>query len=244
MTRSLKRRRIRPRLIPTLAVILLLPLLVGLGFWQLDRAREKRALISDFATGGEEVSLTGEADVTRLDTLTRYQRVGMQGRFQGDRQFLIDNMTDGGSAGYYVLTPFRMAGASTLILVNRGWVARDFASVSLPDVTVDERLRHVIGRVARLPRPGLEMADRTASNSWPKVVQFPMMDELARHLQQELAPVSVLLDADAEDGYLRRWRPIEFGPDRHIGYAVQWFALALTLMIIYVVVNFRRSKDD
>jgi len=71
-----------------------------------------------------------------------------------------------------------------------------------------------------------------------------MMEELAQHLQRELAPVSVLLDAGAEDGYLRRWRPIEFGPDRHIGYAVQWFALALTLLIIYIVVNFRRSKDD
>jgi len=225
-------------------VILLLPLLISLGFWQLERAREKRALITDFETGGEAVSLAGTAGVNRLGTLARYQRVGMEGRFQNDRQFLIDNMTDGGSAGYYVLTPFRMGGASTLILVNRGWVARDFTSVSLPDVTIDESLRRVVGRVARLPRPGLEIADRTASNSWPKVVQFPMMEELAQHLQRELAPVSVLLDAGAEDGYLRRWRPIEFGPDRHIGYAVQWFALALTLLIIYIVVNFRRSKDD
>ncbi|MGD2032747.1 MAG: SURF1 family protein, partial [Gammaproteobacteria bacterium] len=54
----------------------------------------------------------------------------------------------------------------------------------------------------------------------------------------------VLLDASAEDGYLRNWAPTEFGPERHYGYALQWFALAATLVIIYVVLNVKRSGND
>jgi surfeit locus 1 family protein len=227
-----------------LAMIVLLPLLAALGFWQLDRAAEKRVLMTDFENGSDAVSLDGQAGVAGLAELPRYQTVSLTGRFDGAHQFLIDNMTDGGSAGYHVLTPFVPQGASTWVLVNRGWVRKEFGTTMVPDVAVDESQRGLTGRLARLPRPGLDLDDRPATNNWPMVVQFPTMEELAEALQRELAPVSVLLAPDMEDGYLRRWRPAEFGPDRHIGYAVQWFALAVTLATIYLVLYFRRRRDD
>lgn len=237
-------RRFRPGLLPTVAVAVLTPSLAALGFWQLDRADQKRRLKSNFESGAETVSLSGEEDIAGLGDLRRYQRIVMEGRFDSGRQFLIDNITDGGAAGYYVLTPFAPAGASTWVVVNRGWVARDFSAAALPDVAIDETPRRLLGRVARLPRPGLELAGAETAQSWPRVVQFPTMVELEEILQRQLAPVSVLLDADADDGFLRRWRPAELGPERHVGYAVQWFALALTLVIIYLIVNLKRSKDD
>jgi len=51
----------------------------------------------------------------------------------------------------------------------------------------------------------------------------------------------VLLDPAAPDGYRRNWRPSDFGPERHIGYAFQWFALAVTLVILYLAWSFRTS---
>jgi surfeit locus 1 family protein len=231
-------------MLPTLAVIVLLPLLVSLGFWQLDRAAQKRALLLDFERGSEAVVLAGQDGVARLGQLPRYQRVSLTGRFDGAHQFLIDNITDGGAAGYYVVTPFAPEGASTWVLVNRGWIRKDFGARSPPEVDVDESVRELTGRVARLPRPGLDLDDRPVTNTWPMVVQFPTVEELARTLERELAPVSVLLAPELEDGYLRRWRPTEIGPDTHIGYAVQWFALALTLAAIYAVLHFRRRRHD
>ena len=70
---------------------------------------------------------------------------------------------------------------------------------------------------------------------------------MARLLNESLwtpATELVLLDAAEPDGYVRNWAPPGFPPMRHIGYAVQWFGLALTLAVIYVVTNFRRAGKD
>jgi surfeit locus 1 family protein len=53
----------------------------------------------------------------------------------------------------------------------------------------------------------------------------------------------VYLDADEPDGFLRDWRPQLLSPEKHLGYAMQWFAMALALVVIYVVVNLRRPEE-
>ncbi|MGD8424238.1 MAG: SURF1 family protein [Gammaproteobacteria bacterium] len=237
--------RFSPGRVPTLAVITLVPILVWLGIWQLQRAEYKETLAEDFAAGSETVFIDGSALVSTLEKTPRFQQVSLTGRYASDRQFLLDNMTDGGSAGYHVLTPFLAEGSDAWVLVNRGWIPKSFGTTILPDIAVDESKRRVTGRVSRLPRPGLEL--ETASGGipeWPRVVQFPTAEELAQSLETDLTSRIVLLDASAEDGYLRNWAPTEFGPERHYGYALQWFALAATLVIIYVVLNVKRSGND
>jgi len=237
-----RNRRFRPSLVPTLAVVVLLPLLLSLGFWQLDRAGQKRALQEAFAAGGEAVVNPVAAD---LPALPRYQQVVLRGRFDAQHQFLLDNMTDGGAAGYQVLTPFRPEGWESSIIVNRGWVKKDFTRAQLPMIEVDELPRELSGRLAPLPRPGISLVSPAQiGQGWPRVMQFPDMEELAQNLGQTLIARSILLDPDSADGYLRRWQPVEFGPERHIGYAVQWFALAATLLIIYFLVNLKRIEND
>lgn len=246
MSRWTRDRRFRPGLVPSLAVAILLPLLLGLGFWQLDRAGQKRAIEDDFAAGDQIEMVSSPAG---MEILPRYRRVSLRGHFDGSRQFLLDNMTDGGAAGYQVLTPFLPHGWDRWVIVNRGWVKKDFASPALPDLAVAETDREIRGRLAPLPRPGLALAAaEQADRSWPRVAQFPAMGELEAALERPLADRSVLLDPEAPDGFLRRWQPASLGPERHIGYAVQWFALAATLLIIYFVVNLKRiehvGKED
>jgi len=226
-------------------VLMLLPLLVSLGIWQLQRSEQKKQLLQLFASGAEKVLLEGAAVSAGLAELPRYQQVELSGRYLGDRQFLLDNMTDGGAAGYHVLTPFEPEGSATWVLVNRGWIPKSFGTTLLPEVGVEETRRRISGRITRLPRPGLELtSDSTGIPEWPRVVQFPIMEELADALGESLATRMVLLDASAPDGFLRNWSPVEFGPERHLGYAVQWFALAATLLIIYLAVNLKRSGHD
>ncbi len=237
--------RFSPGRAPTLAVIVLLPILVWLGIWQLQRAEYKEAMANDFASGSETVLIDGSAPIATLENLGRFQQVTLTGRYASDRQFLLDNMTDGGAAGYHVLTPFLAEGSDTWILVNMGWIPKSFWTSLLPDFEVDESNRRVTGRISRLPRPGLELeTGADAVPEWPRVVQFPTAAELAQMLDATLSGRILLLDAAAEDGYLRNWAPTEFGPERHYGYAVQWFALALTLAIIYLALNVKRSGDD
>jgi cytochrome oxidase assembly protein ShyY1 len=79
---------------------------------------------------------------------------------------------------------------------------------------------------------------------FPVVASFPTQADIAQLLKETRwtsAADSILLDPAAADGYVRNWAPPGFPPMRHVGYAVQWFGLALTLAVIYAVTNFRRT---
>jgi surfeit locus 1 family protein len=231
------RRRFRPGVPATLFTAFFLPLLLALGTWQVDRAGAKQDLYDDFAAGGESVVLNGQS--RGLEELRRYAPVRATGAYLADRQLLLDNMVEGGTAGYRVLTPLLLE-EGTAVLVDRGWVPRDFSAAGPPAVDVDAAPRTVAGQLDYMPRPGIALATEIAPG-WPKVVQFPDLDELSSVLGLRLVPGLLLLDAAEPDGYRRDWRPSDFGPERHIGYAFQWFALAVTLVILYVVWSFRKS---
>lgn len=230
-------RHFRPGLPATLFTAFFLPLLVALGAWQLDRAADKRALFEDFAAGGETVALL--PDSRGLEILRRYAPVEASGHYLAERQFLLDNMVEDSRAGYRVLTPLLLSPGHA-VLVDRGWIPRDFAAAELPALEVSSAERTVTGKLDRMPRPGIALEAEMPAG-WPKVVQFPSLEELAGALGLELVPGLLLLDAAQPDGFRRDWRPSDFGPERHLGYAVQWFALAVTLVILYLAWSFRKS---
>jgi surfeit locus 1 family protein len=230
-------RRFRPGVPATLFTAFFLPLLLALGAWQVDRGREKQVLYDDFAAGGAAVALAGSSG--GLDELRRYAPVRATGAYLPERQFLLDNMVEGGVAGYRVLTPLLLDDGAA-VMVDRGWVPRDFAASGPPDIAVDDARRTVRGLLDRPPRAGIALETAVAPG-WPKVVQFPSIDELSAMLGLKLVPGLVLLDPAEPEGYRRAWRPSDFGPERHIGYAFQWFALAATLVVLYLAWSFRKT---
>jgi len=209
-------------------------LFVALGCWQLGRADEKRALAAAFATAAAAVRLPAGAS-----GLPRYQPVSAQGRYDSAHQFLLDNMTFAGHAGVQVLTPLLLADGRA-VLVNRGWLPLDATRKLLPEIAVGGNPREVTGRIDQLPRPGIEL-DAELPAGWPKLANFPRMDPLAVALGRDLYPQLILLDPAAPDGYTRDWRPAGLGPERHLAYAVQWFALAATAIGIWFVTILRPS---
>jgi surfeit locus 1 family protein len=224
------------RLLPPFTALVLVALFTGLGFWQLDRAEQKRALQSSFDTGGAAVEVTANSE-PRL-----YQNLRATGQFVDERQFLIANIVQDGRLGFYVITPLELAGGGPLLLVNRGWAARP-ADGSLPDVAVADGSRTVEGRAGRLPRVGIRPgAALEAGSGWPRVATFPTVDELAVALQQPVLPFVLLADPDPASGLVRSWEPRQMGPSRHLGYAVQWFALAAAVVAVTVVVWRRKSR--
>jgi surfeit locus 1 family protein len=231
-----------PRPFTTLLAIVLIGMLMSLGRWQLHRAGEKRVLFDEFARG---------ADATRvIDMQTppvpRYQHVEVRGTYDGSRQILIDNMVSpDGRAGYFVITPFALAGGGWL-LVNRGWVPVGASRAELPAVDVAGGVRQVRGRADHLPSPGIQMGKaQVLAPPYPVVANFPGGGDVQRLLHETgWAPAceAVLLDADQPDGYLRRWQAPGLPPLRHLAYAVQWFGLALALLVIYVITNLRPTS--
>jgi surfeit locus 1 family protein len=227
----------------TLLTIVLAAMLISLGMWQLRRADEKRVLFDSFAAG------TDATRVIDLGTprLPRYQHIEAGGHYDQARQILIDNMVNAERAGYFVITPFALSGGGW-VLVNRGWVPLGANRAARPAIAVAGDMRRVRGRADHMPSPGIELGTKgKLAPPYPVVAAFPNHAELAQLLGESswtMATDLVLLDPAEPDGYVRSWAPPGFPPMRHVAYAVQWFALALTLLVIYVVTNLRRAAGD
>jgi surfeit locus 1 family protein len=235
--------RFAPRLLPSLAVALLLPLLLGLGTWQLDRAAFKRALLDTYAVRGADRPVNSLPRALDPEAW-RFRRVALGGRFDDAHALLLDNRTYRGMAGYHLLTPLRLDDGRG-VLVNRGWAPRGRTRDDLPPIAHRAGRVTVAGQLDTPPASGLSVGpDGPEASGWPRVVQRLDLDALARELGYPLLPLLLLEGAGGEAELVRDWRPVVMGPARHTGYAVQWFALALALLVIYVVVNTRRVQGD
>ncbi|HHH45236.1 MAG TPA: SURF1 family protein [Gammaproteobacteria bacterium] len=235
----------RPGRWPSLVTLLLLGLLLSLGFWQLDRAREKRALLAEFAQGRDGAIIQIEADLRSFDGL-QYERAGAIGHYDTAHQFLLDNRTYNGKAGYHVLTPFMLRDSGAGVLVNRGWVPIRGGRDRLPELAVGSEHRRLTGLIKQPSGKTFMLGEEEARKGWPYRIQRIETERLARELGYPLLPIVLLLDPDEEDGFVRDWHPLVFGPERNVGYAVQWFGLALALLVIYIVVNTKKTDgyDD
>ncbi|MGI9247249.1 MAG: SURF1 family protein [Steroidobacteraceae bacterium] len=218
---------------------------VALGSWQLERGREKRAMVDSFSRGSRtSVVLTGSV---RLDALPRYQHIEVTGSYDPAHQVLIDNMpSQAGFPGYRVLTPLARAGSDKVLLVDRGWVPLGASRAVLPAVAVAAGPRVVTGRLDGLPQPGVRVgqAGVPGDTHWPRVLNFPRPQDVEQALGRPVESRILLLDPTAEEGYERVWRPaMGFGPERHLGYAIQWFVFALVAVVLFVSLSLRRHGD-
>jgi surfeit locus 1 family protein len=237
--------RFRPRLLTTLLTVAVAGLLIGLGGWQLDRAAQKRAL-------SEARDLALQAPAASINEFRgqwrdlRFRRVAVRGRYLAGRHLLLDNQIVRGRAGYNVLSAFEIDGFEALLLVNRGWVPVGDDRSVLPDIPDRGGDREIGGILDSFPRPGIRLAsDVVVSDGWPMLLLELAESELAQTFERPVLPLLLRLDPHADASFEREWVWLErFGPERHLGYAFQWYALALTLVIIYVVVNLRSSAQD
>jgi surfeit locus 1 family protein len=218
-------------------------LLLNLGGWQLRRAQDKADLLAAQTAAASEAPLDIrawlEAPLPRTDINDR--AVQVSGRYLPNRSLLQDSQMHEGQVGYHLWTPLETPNG--LVLVNRGWLPSVADRSSLPRYATPLEPQTLRGVWRDLPRPGLYLGEGDCDRSqWPRVVQYPRLDELECLLQAPVVEGLLLLAADQPSGYVREWMSGVMPPAKHIGYAVQWFALALALSIIFVWVNIHRSN--
>jgi surfeit locus 1 family protein len=244
-------KKLAPRdLLPPLAGVALVVLFVNLGLWQLERAEEKRAVEAAFTDSGESASVNDivrDSDAEVGDgAVALYQPLSASGRYLADRQFLIDNMILEGRVGYFVVTPFEFSREEPLLLVNRGWLPKTSEAdvASAIEIEDDAGQGTVTGKAGQLPRVGIRAGDAfTGARDWPRIANWPTLDELAAALDREVLPFILLADPDPGGALVRSWEPRQAGPMRHIGYAVQWFALAAAVVVTAFVV-YRKKREE
>jgi surfeit locus 1 family protein len=231
---------------PTLAYLCLLPLLIALGMWQLGRSEEKRIFLNQQEQGSasSEIIQLSSAIEDNADAL-RYKKIQATGHYDQAHQFLIDNQISAGKAGYFVLTPFVLQGETKAVLINRGWVPLNQDRSVLPDVQIKKEQTVVTGRINRFPSVGIKLAGaEIPTDSWPSVIQVVDSEILAKKLAYPLFPFQIELDKDRPEGFKREWQTTSIMlPEQHIAYAIQWFALAITLTILFIWHSYKENDE-
>lgn len=213
------------------AVFLLLFLL--LGDWQLHRAAEKRVAQARFEAGRNAAPLA----LSQLPPdAALFTRVAMTGRYDNDHNFLLDNRIMHGRFGYEVVTPFQPLHAAQPILVDRGWVAGDPSRQLRPAIAPVTGEVRIVGSVYR-DTARFHFFDNTRETVWPRLIQSLRLDDLQAQLGRGLTPFVIRIDPDYPGAYLAEWRIFSpgFGPERHVSYAVTWFAMAFVLVVMWLL---------
>jgi len=229
----------------TLLVVLFLPVTLKLGFWQLDREQEKRQIMAlyDIRQGAEPVPLE---ELDTGDDL-QYIPVLFEGTVLVDRIFLLDNRIYQGTVGYEVIQPV-VTPNGEIVFLNRGWIAQGLYRDQLPDISALAKTRLYRGTVHVPVGKPVVLSGDLMSSGWPKVIQVEDVGEMARvaGITGKLFPYSVRIEDGVAGALTRYWPVINLGPDMHRGYAVQWFAMSLMLVLIFIYYSTRgkSSEDD
>lgn len=213
-------------------------LTVYLGYWQQGRAAEKRILQADFDQRSSQPAIVLSAS-TR-DPELRYRKAVAEGHWYPEGQIFIDNKVEAGQAGYYVVTPLKIADSNTLLLVNRGWIARAAGYPEPPIVDIPAGRIKAIGMLS-VPSPRfIELSTQTVENRvWQNltveryrsitgldVLPYVM---LARDSGTSLKSVSERPDARAE---------------KHVEYMLTWYSLALTVVVLWLFTNLHTQSGN
>ncbi len=213
-----------------LAIALILPLLLSLGFWQLRRADEKAGLLSQAQT----LRAAAPVDVATLQDLENYRPVFARGVFDTERYWLLDNRIFQGRFGYEIIALLKLEGGGEL-LVDRGWVEGSHDRSVLPAVSFPSGTVLLKGELYRGVGKNYS-AGAEVESRWPRRVQWL---EIAPLLEEFPGLLSSMLRLDASDSaaFSVKRMTVNISPEKHIGYAVQWFAMAMVLAVIFIVRN-------
>jgi len=237
--------RFRPQWLPTLAFIVLLPVFINLGMWQLNKGRAKQALQVQLEQRSKEAPVSINARIDDPEEI-KYRRVRVHGQWDASYQFLLDNkVNEREVAGYHVLTPLKISGSEIRVLVNRGWVPMGPDRQRLPEVSPPAG-EVVVEGIAVVPSKkifALAKPQDTQEKLEP-VWQNLELDRYNQSVPFKVQPIVILLDpASKAGGYERVWPRPDERVEKNLGYAYQWFGMAVALVGIFIFVNLKKVED-
>ena len=226
-------------LLPSILITVTFAFLVSLGFWQLDRADEKRGIEASIklANTGSVELIVEEGSLKNKE----YYEVRLQGKYFSDKQFIYDNQIVNQVSGYYVLTPYALEGQSKTILINRGFIPWNGRRDKLADIDIGQDAREIKVLISK-PIKRMELKPTEIGIQFPILIQSIDLQDMASLASVDFSSVIGLLDPSASNGFVRKWEPYTGSIEKHIGYAVQWFLMALVLAIIGIRIAIKQRK--
>lgn len=225
----------RRYLLTTVLVLLAAPVMVRLGFWQLDRLAQKRAFIAQVEErlAATPVPLRGPEDLQGGPEAWRFRRVVAEGTYDFDHQVAVRNRFWQGHVGYRLLTPLRLVGSDYAVLVDRGWIPPEQDDPAQWAQYDEPGLVQVVGVLLEgETSPG--GSDRPA-RSGDRLVYWADPTVLGEQMPYPLLPVILRQEPRSPEESRGLAYPVrepfqpELSEGPHLGYAIQWFLFALLL---------------
>lgn len=232
-----------PKWWPTLATLILLPVLISLGFWQLSRADEKREILRQQEIKASlPVLQVNASDLPRKTVEYRHLRI--TGEYQPEFLIYIDNRVNQGRVGYDVVVPLRLADSDKYVLVNRGWIKATQSRSQLPAVVIPKGQQTLTGIAKYDPKDVVSMGSgNRLGEQWPALVRWIDISALTKQTGLTFKPFLFLQDKLPADSLQRDWVFINSPPEKNLSYALQWFSLAAALVLIYFFVNLKKKQE-
>ncbi len=218
-----------PVVVTLLSIISIVTMLI-LGFWQLDRKQQKEERLDQIELGAASGELALEQ---AMSAPSKYEdfRVTVSGTAD-QNLFYVDNKLYEGRPGYHVLQPLRTDFG--YLIVNLGWIyAQDRGSI--PSVTKLEGTVQLTG-VLSIPTDNVFIKETNTNYSqFPVILQQLDLAEIEKHLNVDAFPFVLLANPESSSSFVREWKAVVMAPEKHLGYAIQWFGLAIAALTVYLI---------
>lgn len=217
--------------------LLMLPFLLSLGTWQLQRADEKQTIVDRHARN-QQLAPVINAEKLANEQDHQYRLAWIRGTVDNQRTIILDNRVRNGRPGYEIFQSVTIAGQRQKLLINRGWVEASLNRAVLPIIPPIKGEVQLRGYLYHSLKGGYRLDDGIRQvQTWPSRVGWMTLDRAEELFNASFMPYQLRLDQDSTGALRTGWTTVAVQPEKHVGYAVQWYAMALTLLIMTIIAN-------
>jgi cytochrome oxidase assembly protein ShyY1 len=216
--------------------IIFVPITISLGFWQLDRAQEKKEIIANY----DELLTSEPTNLNAKSAYKNWQPITTMGKFK-DTVIFEDNAILSGRAGFKIYHLFEN-GDGSYVFVHRGFIERNMIKNNLPPIDKPKGKQSLKGSVL-IKQDNSFVQDIEESDG--RIIQEFNIERLINKFpilkDRYLHPFLFNLDIRDKNKFLAIEKPVNMAASKHIGYAIQWFGLCIALIILTIYAY--RRKD-
>jgi surfeit locus 1 family protein len=233
------------KLLPSLVFIIFFTLFIKLGFWQLDRADQKKIINMAFVERQNQPPIPLNKETIQMPIIDIiWHHVTISGEFLNDKNIILDNQVVQEKAGFLIYTPFKILDSNKIILVNRGWYPLSNSRNDVPNIPPIKGAQAIEGEINQMPSSGISLG---------KVITEKLDESSFRLQKMDYEVLSSLIGKDLMRYIVKLKKPIfdktyviDLGipvpdSDKNYGYAFQWFAMAFTLFIIFIKLGLKKK---
>ncbi len=214
-----------------------------LGFWQLSRAQEKQIRLEKLARS--DLETVNNLNLVSQNLIDNFAKVELSVELSKRFNLLIENKIQNGKLGYHVLNLVEDLDSGRHVLINRGWIEGNADRTEIPLVKLPPSSWKINARLYQINKQVL--SNDAEIENYGKILRLPVMDVhmlglLEKQFNLEIEPYLLRLNKHNSDGFEVDWAWVSMSPQKHLGYAFQWFGLALAFLIISLFVLIKRES--